>query len=91
MKQKFEKFELPHEAGALYPSCYSAAAYIRDFHPDVKRVYVIGQAGVVDELRLAGIEAEGAEEDSAKSADPSVLQTFAEGEPVQAVVVGWDF
>ena len=66
-------------------SAYAAAAYLRSAHPHVKSAYVVGGGGLLDELRLAGIEPHG-------EADVGGLEALIESgglnDEVDAVVVG---
>ena len=47
------------EVGEIYCSAYAAAAWLKG---RVKKVYVVGEEGLVEELELAGLEAAGPDE-----------------------------
>ncbi|ESS33869.1 HAD hydrolase, family IIA protein [Toxoplasma gondii VEG] len=80
---------------------YAAAEYMRLTHPHVKKVMVIGECGLKEEFREAGMVAVTAEEHAsspdAPSPAPSISSerdfldlTRALDPSVGAVVVGWD-
>jgi 4-nitrophenyl phosphatase len=90
---KFKKLQIPVSLEELVPSSWAAAEYLNARHPEVKKAFVIGSQGLVDELALVGIE-------SVCGADPSYATKIfaseseflaAEADPeVGAVVCGWD-
>ena len=48
----------------VYPSGYFAAAYLRETYPNAERLYVIGGAGLVEELTLKGFHVQGGPADT---------------------------
>lgn len=65
------------------------AEFIVQRHPEIKEVYIIGQRGIIEELRAVGIEVLG-EGDHSKSMKPEDFPL--ETDPrVKGVVVGWDW
>lgn len=92
--EKFAKLGLSMvTADQIFSSSYAAAAYLAKRRQGIKRAYVVGGQGIIDELRLvAGIDAFGGPEDADKRAD------FSRGaeaevkvpEDIGAVVVGVD-
>ena len=78
--------------GDCYPSGVCAAEYLRTNHPDVKKVYVIGAAGLVSELERVGLEVTGGPADNLKVMTDSLFCEIGEDGDVHAdaVVVGYD-
>lgn len=70
----------------ILPSSWAAAEYLRSEHPQVRKAFVIGSQGLVDELALGGVEAVG-------GADPAyatrVFRSEAEFLEVGRLV-GWE-
>ena len=79
------------EAEEIFASSFAAAAYLRaqPFPPDGK-VYVVGHAGIQDELDLAGIQHIGGPADGCKTVDMGPGGTLQVDPSVRAVVVGLD-
>ncbi|XP_052200310.1 phosphoglycolate phosphatase 1A, chloroplastic-like [Diospyros lotus] len=89
--KKFETLGLNVGEEEIFASSFAAAAYLKsiDFPKD-KKVYVIGEDGILKELELAGFEYLGGPEDGGKKIElkPGFLM---EHDPnVGAVVVGFD-
>eukprot|EP00053_Salpingoeca_punica_P011567 m.103019 g.103019 ORF g.103019 m.103019 type:complete len:299 (-) comp15707_c2_seq1:273-1169(-) len=88
--EKFVKLGIDARVEEIYGSSYAAASYLAsiDFAKRNKKVYVVGEQGIVDELTekgfqcLGGLEHKGVESDftSSMTVDPDV----------GAVVVGFD-
>ena len=49
----------------MYGSAYVTTRYIKEKYPEIKKVRVVGMDSIKKELKLAGIDAEGGEEDDA--------------------------
>eukprot|EP00624_Nannochloropsis_granulata_P002445 evm.model.NODE_22250_length_37452_cov_20.338779.7 len=49
---KFTKLKIPVNISEIIPSSWAAAEYLRVERPDVKKAFVIGCQGLVDELAL---------------------------------------
>jgi phosphoglycolate/pyridoxal phosphate phosphatase family enzyme len=69
-------------------SASAAAAYLATTHPQVKRAYVVGQGGLLDELRLKGIEPVG--EKDVGGLEALIASGGLTGD-VDAVVVGMQY
>lgn len=74
-------------ADQIVPASFVAARWLRSAKPEIERAFVIGEDGVEEELRAAGIEVVRAEVDGFSEA----AFTAAEPDPrIGAVVVGAD-
>mmetsp|Transcript_12650 Transcript_12650/g.23077 ORF Transcript_12650/g.23077 Transcript_12650/m.23077 type:complete len:349 (+) Transcript_12650:80-1126(+) len=78
------------ETDQMVPSCFTAASFIKDNHPNVKKALVIGDAGVVSELEKIGVECIGGPADHGKTAawDEADIENYEIDPDVGAVVVG---
>lgn len=84
---KFGQLGLRVKVEQIVPSSYVAARWLKRARPDIKAAYVIGEAGVVEELEAAGIAVVRCESSDFSEA------AFATSEPdarIGAVVVGAD-
>ena len=84
---KFGQLGLRVKVEQIVPSSYVAARWLKQARPDIKAAYVIGEAGVVEELEAAGIAVVRCESSDFSEA------AFATSEPdarIGAVVVGAD-
>ena len=90
---KFTKLSIPVDVSEIIPSSWAAAEYLRVERPDVKKAFVIGCQGLVDELALVGIDAIcGADKEYATriyATEADFLAVDADPD-VGAVVCGWD-
>ncbi|GAX82325.1 hypothetical protein CEUSTIGMA_g9754.t1 [Chlamydomonas eustigma] len=74
----------------IYNSAYAAAAYLKTKNFQ-KKVYVIGERGIIEEMHSVGLEAVGGPDDADAKVDYSKGDPYMEvDEEVGAVVVGWD-
>ncbi|XP_022987474.1 phosphoglycolate phosphatase 1B, chloroplastic-like [Cucurbita maxima] len=95
--KKFETLGLNVTEEEIFASSFAAAAYLKsiDF-PKEKKVYVIGEDGILKELELAGYRYLGGPDDGGKKIDlkPGFLMEHPFSYPnltrVGAVVVGFD-
>lgn len=90
--KKFTTLGVNAKADEIFSSSFAAAAYLdkTGFKETGKKVYVIGERGVCDELDIAGIPWIGAEDDHGK-VPPLQAGGKLEHDPnVGAVVVGFD-
>jgi phosphoglycolate/pyridoxal phosphate phosphatase family len=73
-----------------YPTSYLAAAYLQLHEPSIKKIYVVGRDGIVDEARKVGIEVYGGPSDDDKilNSEEDFLKMPILN--VDAVVVGLD-
>lgn len=90
---KFTKLNIPVDVLEIIPSSWAAAEYLRMERPDVKKAFVIGCQGLVDELALVGIASIcGADKEYATrifATEADFLAVDADPD-VGAVVCGWD-
>ena len=89
--KKFTDLGLNVKAEEIYSSSYAAAAYLQsiDFPAD-KKVYIIGEQGIADELDLAGIKHCGGPADVGKEVALAPGYAMPHDADVGAVVVGFD-
>ncbi len=90
---KFTKLGVPVQVEEIVPSSWAAAAYLAAAHPEVRKAFVIGSQGLVDELALVGIASVGGADPAyATKVFTSEADFFAaQADPdVGAVVCGWD-
>ena len=89
--KKFTELGLNVKAEEIYSSSYAAAAYLQsiDFPAD-KKVYIIGEQGIADELDLAGIKHCGGPADVGKEVALAPGYAMPHDADVGAVVVGFD-
>lgn len=90
-RAKFESLGIGVEAEEIFASSFAVAAYLRSqsFPPDAK-VYVVGHAGIQDELDLVGIQHIGGPADASKTVDMGPGGKLQIDPSVRAVVVGLD-
>lgn len=90
---KFARMGIPASPSEVFGSAYSSAVYISQVlkYPADKKVYVIGEAGICDELSAAGVAWVGGT-DSADSGpmDEAAYTAFAPDDAVEIVLVGLD-
>jgi len=89
---KFTKLGLDVEAEEIFSSSFAAAAYLEQtqFAKTGKKVYIIGEQGIEEELALIGVPYIGGPSDKAKVADMSPGSAMPHDADVGAVVVGFD-
>ncbi|KAK3020500.1 hypothetical protein RJ639_045442 [Escallonia herrerae] len=89
--KKFETLGLSVTEEEIFASSFAAAAYLKsiDFPKD-KKVYVIGEDGILKELELAGFHYLGGPEDGGKKIELKPGFLMEHDENVGAVVVGFD-
>jgi len=89
--KKFTGLGLAVNAEEIFSSSFAAAAYFEKFPlSDGKKVYVIGQEGIGEELDLIGVPHFGGPSDSSKSIKLGPGVKVEHDEDVGAVVVGFD-
>ncbi|RKP24001.1 HAD-like domain-containing protein [Syncephalis pseudoplumigaleata] len=89
--KKFEKLGLSASENEIFGSSYAAAVYLQkvvDFPAD-KQVYVIGQAGICDELDAASIRHNNPADDSS-TIDWEGVEAITPDPNIGAVLVGFD-
>ncbi|CAN4126660.1 unnamed protein product [Withania somnifera] len=89
--KKFETLGLSVSEEEIFASSFAAAAYLKsiDFPKD-KKVYVVGEDGILKELELAGIPYLGGPEDGDKKIELKPGYMMEQDKDVGAVVVGFD-
>jgi len=91
-KKKFDGLGLNVDAEEIFSSSFAAAAYLEQtkFKDTGKKVYIIGEVGIEDELDLIGVPHIGAGSDSSKQPDMKPGGMLEVDEDIGAVVVGFD-
>ncbi|CAI9302143.1 unnamed protein product [Lactuca saligna] len=89
--KKFETLGLNVNEEEIFASSFAAAAYLQsiDFPKD-KKIYVIGEEGILIELELAGFSYLGGPEDGGKKIELKPGYLMEHDKDVGAVVVGFD-
>ncbi|KAK6911771.1 hypothetical protein RJ641_023864 [Dillenia turbinata] len=89
--KKFETLGLSVDEEEIFASSFAAAAYLTSVNfPKDKKVYVIGEDGILKELEQAGIQYLGGPEDGGKKIELKPGFRMEHDESVGAVVVGFD-
>ncbi|KAI8988677.1 HAD-like domain-containing protein [Pilobolus umbonatus] len=85
---KFKTFGIEAHIEEIYSSSYATAAYMKNVlnFPDDKKVYIIGEIGIKQELETEGIRSCGGQEDNGSFENEEV----PDDSEVGAVVVGLD-
>ncbi|KXZ56678.1 hypothetical protein GPECTOR_1g610 [Gonium pectorale] len=86
---KFQSLGLDVKAEEIYSSSYAAAAYLESINFN-KKVYVIGETGILEELDLKGIRHIGGPGDADKRVTLKSGEFMEHDHDVGAVVVGFD-
>jgi len=90
-QQKFAKYGIDVHIEEIISSSFAAAEYLSSEFPQVRKAYVVGQSGIVEELALKGVESSGASEDSQQNVTSEDDCIRIELDPeVGAVICGWD-
>lgn len=87
--KKFTSLGLKVKAEEIYSSSYAAAAYLESIKFN-KKVYVIGEEGIQQELDLKGIQHLGGPGDAEKRVNLKPGEFMSHDPDVGAVVVGFD-
>jgi phosphoglycolate phosphatase len=88
---KFTKLGLNISAEEIYSSSYAAAAYLESISfPKDKKVYIIGDVGIQEEMDLLGIQHTGGPADNGKVVELKPGYAMPHDKDVGAVVVGHD-
>ncbi|KAL5711696.1 hypothetical protein ACHQM5_013952 [Ranunculus cassubicifolius] len=89
--KKFETLGLTVTEDEIFASSFAAAAYLQSINfPKDKKVYVVGEDGILKELELAGFQYVGGPEDGGKKIELKPGYLMEHDENVGAVVVGFD-
>jgi len=91
-KKKFDSLGLDVPAEEIFSSSFAAAAYLEQtkFKESGKKVYIIGEVGICEELDLIGVPWIGAQEDNGKVPDMGPGGKVQHDHDVGAVIVGFD-
>lgn len=91
-KSKFTSLGLTVEPEEIFSSSYAAAAYLEQtkFKDTGKKVYIVGEKGICEELDLIGVPWLGAEADADKKPEMGKGGRVEHDHDVGAVVVGFD-
>jgi len=89
--KKFRSLGLEVTEKEIFTSSFAAAMFLKlnNFPPE-KKVYVVGEDGILEELKLAGFECFGGPEDGKKNIILEADFYFEHDKSVGAVVVGLD-
>nr|GMC47151.1 phosphoglycolate phosphatase 2 [Ipomoea batatas] len=89
--KKFQSLGIPVSEDEIFSSSFAAAMYlkVRNFPTD-KKVYVIGEEGILEELELAGFTGLGGPADGKKTLELKSGFIFEHDKSVGAVIVGLD-
>ncbi|KAK4605678.1 hypothetical protein RGQ29_000116 [Quercus rubra] len=89
--KKFETLGLNVNEEEIFASSFAAAAYLKSINfPKDKKVYVIGEDGILKELELAGFQYLGGPDDGGKKIVLKPGFLMEHDKDVGAVVVGFD-
>ncbi|XP_017977430.1 PREDICTED: phosphoglycolate phosphatase 1B, chloroplastic [Theobroma cacao] len=89
--KKFETLGLNVTEEEIFASSFAAAAYLKSINfPKDKKVYVIGEDGILKELELAGFQYLGGPDDGGKKIELKPGFLMEHDKDVGAVVVGFD-
>jgi len=91
-KKKFDSLGLDVPSEEIFSSSFAAAAYLEqtNFKATGKKVYVIGEVGICEELDLIGVPHIGGPDDAGKQPDMGPGGKLVVDDDVGAGVVGFD-
>ncbi|TFK28232.1 p-nitrophenyl phosphatase [Coprinopsis marcescibilis] len=91
-KSKFDQLGVEAHVDEIYGSAYTAAVYVSSVIklPKTKKVYVVGMAGLEEELQNEGISILGGSDPADNTLEPFSLADFVRDPDVGAVVCGLD-
>ncbi|KAF4613102.1 hypothetical protein D9613_010871 [Agrocybe pediades] len=91
-KTKFDQLGVEAHVDEIYGSAYAAAVYLSTILkiPKDKKVYVIGQSGLEEELRGEGLQVIGGTDPADNTLEPFSLTDFELDTDVAAVICGLD-
>ncbi|BEI83887.1 hypothetical protein CcaverHIS002_0404910 [Cutaneotrichosporon cavernicola] len=92
-KKTFDKLDIPVHESEIFGSAYASAVYMRDVlnFPADKRVYVLGEKGLEDELDAKGIQRTGGTDPEDRVFLPSMDFSVYQPDPsIGAVLCGFD-
>merc|ERR550532_998112 len=91
-RSKFTSLGLTVEPEEIFSSSFAAAAYLEqtNFKASAKKVYIVGEKGICEELDLIGVPWLGAEADADRKPDMAKGGLVEHDHEVAAVIVGFD-
>lgn len=91
-KKKFDSLGLDVPAEEIFSSSFAAAAYMEQtkFKESGKKVYIIGEVGICEELDLINVPWSGGPEDNGKVPDMGKGGKIEQDKDIGAVIVGFD-
>eukprot|EP00903_Cladosiphon_okamuranus_P014478 g13430.t1 len=91
-KSKFDSLGLSVEPEEIFSSSFAAAAYLEQtrFRDTGKKVYIVGEVGIEEELDLIGVPHFGGPQDAGKVVELNPGYALPHDSNVGAVVVGFD-
>lgn len=91
-KSKFDSLGLDVQAEEIFSSSFAAAAYLEQikFKESGKKVYILGERGIQEELDLIGVPWIGGEQDATKTIELKSGYALPHDHDVGAVIVGFD-
>eukprot|EP01080_Neovahlkampfia_damariscottae_P007820 gene7820-12293_t len=90
--EKFKTKNIEVSEDEIFSSSFIVADYLKVKHPEVKKVYVIGESGIEEELGIAGIEIVDSEHHLTQFMDEAKMKSIPEKEvqDIDAIICGWD-
>jgi len=91
-KKKFDSLGLDVPAEEIFSSSFAAAAYLEQtkFKESGKKVYIIGEVGICEELDLIGVPWIGGPNDTGKAPDMGPGGKLDHDKDIGCVIVGFD-
>ena len=90
-RRKLEKLGITSDINNIYTPAYITAQYIKKYHPEITKVFVIGKSGMIEELRLAGLQiAEIGDFEEHSHLGSKFVKDFDKDHEIQAVIVSFD-
>lgn len=89
--KKFQSLGLDVKAEEIFSSSFAAAGYLEQAEfPKDKKVYVVGEVGILEELDLVGVNHIGGPADADKKVELKPGEKLEQDPDVAAVIVGFD-
>ncbi|KAF9348771.1 hypothetical protein BGX34_002249 [Mortierella sp. NVP85] len=90
--KKFQKLGIAASEEDIFSSAFATAVYLSTIvnFPSDKKVFVIGESGIVDELNDVGIQCKGHSEDNDAIMGHADFETIEDDPSIGAVVCGFD-
>jgi phosphoglycolate/pyridoxal phosphate phosphatase family enzyme len=90
-QRKLEKLGIFADISRIFTPSFITAQYLKKYHPEIKKVFVIGKSGMIDELRLAGLEiAEIGDFEEHSHGGSKFVKEFDREQEIKAVIVSFD-